>query len=255
MKNRVLILSVSRKVSLVKAFKDAGWVVIGQDKDPNAVALKFCDEIDDFQSEIKADLIIPTRDAELKQGSYRCSDETIDICIDKFKFYKWCKANGFQTPEVYFVKPRVSTSSKETECVWQEFIEGEEYSIDCYSSIIDGTPISIVPRKRLKVLSGESIQTITMANDMIIQSTMKLLISLGLKGVSCIQCFVLMDKIVYIDINARVGGASIVGLRAGCYFPSWMLQELNGEKVVPQIGNYKVGVMGRSFSDWTFDEA
>ena len=252
-KNRVLILSVSRKVSLINAFKDAGWVVIGQDLDPNAIALKFCDEIAKPWVHTSQDLILPTRDAELYMGTHGASKETIEICTDKLKFGKWCEANGFNSPKCYFVKPRVSSSGKETECVWQELIEGEEYSLACFSDFQKNV-ISIVPRKRLKVTNGESSFTQTVYSPLLVETAISLSQVLGLVGHSIMQCFLSQGIPIWTDINCRFGGASIVGIHAGCKSPEWYLKLINGEEVKPQLGNYTVGLMGRSYSEWEFDE-
>lgn len=275
MKNKVLILTVSRKVSLIKAFKDAGWHVTGQDTDPNAVALKFCDEIALPDRECGPfDMILPTRDADLKLGTHRCSDETIDICIDKLKFTEWCKSNNFNTPEFIgllttklrnvcgntFIKPRYSSSQNkengEVECIQQRLVEGEEYSVDVFSDL-NKQVISIIPRIRLKTISGESCVTKTVKNLSILNSAKMLSESIGLIGHNTLQCFQSLNTLeepIWTDINARFGGASIVSIQAGCKSPEWYLKLINGEEVKPCIGEYVTGLIGRSYSEWTFDE-
>lgn len=251
MKNRVLITSVGRKISLIRAFKEAGWHVIGTDSDPTAVALQFCDEVLGVE-ECEHHLVIPTRDAELLQYAglpFSASRETIETCLDKFKFYKWCKANGFKTPEVYFVKPRISQSGKKTECVWQELVEGEEYSIDVFSNFL-GHVISIVPRQRIKVVNGESSVTQVVALTPFLKETENLCVKLGLVGHSVLQGFVKESTICWTDINCRFGGASVVAIQAGCKSPEWLLKIINGEEVKPCIGQYQVGVIGKSFTEW-----
>lgn len=249
MKSRVLIKSVGRKVPLVNAFRGAGWYVIGEDSNKDSVALSFCDEIRDNQV---VSMIVPTRDAELKSGTHRASDETIDICTDKFKFFKFCKSNGFNTPEVYFVKPRVSYSGKETECVWQEYVEGEEYSIDVFCDF-EGTVISIVPRQRIKTQNGESIYSQTVSSELLVSEAEKLTKALHLIGHNCLQCFLVSGKVYWTDVNCRFGGASVVSIMAGLKSPLWLLKLVNGESVKPCIGDYKVGVVGRSYTAWEFD--
>lgn len=258
MNNRVLITSVGRKVSLVIAFKEAGWYVKGLDNNPSSIALKYCDE--EFTStfyelESEIDLIIPTRDAELKAYTWKqyCNkSNVIEICQDKFKFYQWCKTNGFKTPEVYFVKPRISESGKEVECVWQELIEGEEYSVDLFADF-QGNVISVVPRKRVKVLNGESVITQTVKWESLWLEAAKLSQSLGLVGHNCLQCFMVDGKLIWTDVNCRFGGASVVAIKSGCNSPLFLLKLINGEKIEPIIGKYKVGLIGKSYSEWDFE--
>ena len=250
MNNRVLITSVGRKVSLVKEFKKAGWYVIGQDKNPDSIALRFCDSCFD-----SPDLIIPTRDEELflYEGQFATPElKTLETCTDKFKFYEWCKANGFNTPEVYFVKPRISKSGKEVECVWQEVIKGEEYSIDLFAW--GGKVISVVPRKRIKTANGESTITQTVKWEPLWLEAQAISQSLGLVGHNVLQCFLSNGKLVWTDVNCRYGGASVVGIRAGCQSPKWLLTIINGGTVEPCIGEYKVGLAGYSYTDWEFYE-
>lgn len=249
MKNRVLISSISRKVSLVKSFQDAGWYVIGNDLDNNAVGLRFCDSRMVLD---KVDLWIPTRDGELIRA-YEYNGwptKAIDICTDKFKFYKFCKGIGIKTPEVYFVKPRISSSGKEVECVWQELIEGQELSVDLFADFKSNL-ISVVPRTRIKVINGESCvtQTVTL-EPFILKDVRKLVSTLRLVGHNCLQCFVKDGEAIWTDINLRFGGASAVAIKAGCLSPRWLMLLVNGKKISSEIGKHKVGLTGYSYTEW-----
>lgn len=244
MKNKVLITSVGRKVSLIRAFQEAGWRVYGKDDDVHSIGLRVCDEVYVGQA---VDLVVPTRDAELPDK------EPYSICVDKLKFYRWCKENGFRTPKVYFVKPRVSYSGKTTEVLWQEMLDGEEYSVDLFADF-EGKVISAVPRLRLKVISGESSVSRTVKNDALLQESIALSNALGLVGHNVLQGFWTNGSMVWTDVNCRFGGASYVGIKAGCKSPEWLLKLVNGEAVNPQIGNYKVGLTGYSYSEWRFED-
>lgn len=270
MRNKILILTVSRKVSLVRAFKDAGWYVIGQDIDPNAVALKFCDEVAIPDKENGPyDMILPTRDADLKIGTHRTSDETIDICTDKMRFSDWCLNNGFNAPKTLytqetrergvfgraFIKPRFSSSANKAEgfveCVYQERVVGEEYSVDVFLDF-NSNVISVVPRIRLKTLNGESCVTKTVSLTAPFLESVKLAKSLRLVGHNVLQGFFKDGLMTWVDCNIRYGGASAVAIKAGCLSPQWHLKLINGESVKPCIGNYEVGLLGRSYSEWDF---
>lgn len=131
----VLITSVSRKVWLVKAFKNAlhnegiEGKVISVDANPMSAALYVSDKhyivpftsdprylptLLDICSKEDVSLIIPTRDAELpffaknkhlfeEQGiKVMVSDPPIiDVCNDKYKFYQFLKDHNINTPETY----------------------------------------------------------------------------------------------------------------------------------------------------------
>lgn len=131
----ILITSVSRKVWLVKAFKDAfnqekidgkvmsvdinalsagfyasdKYQLVPSSSDPKFIPtlLKMCEK-----ENIR--LLIPTRDDELalfaknkekfenKGVKIMISDQgTIGICNDKYKFYQFLTENNFSTPETY----------------------------------------------------------------------------------------------------------------------------------------------------------
>jgi carbamoyl-phosphate synthase large subunit len=130
----VLITSVSRKVSLVRAFQQAlaqegGGKVIAVDESPLSPALYFADEHhlvpssdwSEFLSvmlrlceQLNIKLLIPTRDEELPffaehKGKFESvgtltmvsNSDTIQICQDKRLFIKFCRENGFAIPKSY----------------------------------------------------------------------------------------------------------------------------------------------------------
>lgn len=130
----ILITSVSRKVSLVKSFKDAlaregGGKVIAVDVTAYASGLYIADEhylvplsiepmfIDtmlDLCKTCRVDLLIPTRDEELPlfaeyKDKFQALGTTvmvsglqsIQICCDKKLFQEFCRDHGFVTPRCF----------------------------------------------------------------------------------------------------------------------------------------------------------
>jgi len=130
----ILITSASRKVSLIKAFKKAlekegRGKVIAVDINPLSSAFCFSnlsylvskDSDSSFISKLlnlcqeqKVDLIVPTRDEELrifaknkekfkKVGTMIMVPDTkvIEICSDKLKFLEFCKKNNLSIPKIY----------------------------------------------------------------------------------------------------------------------------------------------------------
>lgn len=273
-KKRVLITSASKKVWLIKAFQEAGWYVTAQDQDINAVALKFADqstqEVNNPLISSLCDLLVPTRDAEL--GTWysdvlhlrilRPSDETLEICLDKLEFHDWCLEHNFKTPHIYYVKPRYSQSRRQFpkeqvwEHVWQDCLSGDEYSVDLFADF-ESTVISIVPRKRIKTVAGESWVTETIASPLLTSESKELAEKLRLIGHNVLQCFWSGkedEKPIWTDINCRFGGASALAIRSGCISPRWLLQIINGHAIKPKIGQYKVGLKMYRYTEDYFEE-
>lgn len=124
----ILITSVSAKIQLVEAFKDAlgsfgGGRVVGTDSDPAACAAHFVDVFErvpadkdpdfarvfiDICKRHKVTLVVPTRDAELPlllslQNQLAeigvtvpiPAAETLDICLNKSRFHDFCLENKY----------------------------------------------------------------------------------------------------------------------------------------------------------------
>jgi len=135
MEVNILITSVSRKVWLVKAFKDTlrhegiDGKVVSVDINPLSAGLYASDKhylippssdqnfmpvILEICKKENIKLLIPTRDGELllfaknkkkfeKQGTHVMvsNSEVIEICNDKYRFYQFITRNNIPTPETY----------------------------------------------------------------------------------------------------------------------------------------------------------
>lgn len=122
--------------------------------------------------------------------------------------------------------------------IFQEYIEGEEYTIDLLSDS-DCNVLSIIPRKRVLIKGGESIISITVKNTRIMDYTKRISELIGFNYHINIQC-ILRDNIPYfIEINPRFGGASNLSIKAGMNSPLKILQMIRGDKITPFIGEFK----------------
>jgi carbamoyl-phosphate synthase large subunit len=283
----ILITSAARKVWLVKAFQAAGAYVIACDMDKLSPALyisndkllqpKETDIIDfllAYCSDHKIDAIIPTRDEELKIFSkYKnfieltwtkviVSDEKaiLNSC-NKLNFAKFCFENDFATPNCYpsklFAKPFIGSGSKDTYTInypnhiIQKFIDWPEYTIDVFIHP-DGTPISAIPRERLKVVNGESWTSKTVNDKNLIDAAINLCSKAGLIWHSTLQCFYNGKDIKWIEAMNRFGGGSALSFAAGANSPQWIVNILQGKEVKPCIGNFKDGLTMLRFTDDIF---
>lgn len=206
---------------------------------------------------------------ETKSKVVVCDEKVIEIANDKYKTYKFFKENKIPTPETYlpdevnkkfplFIKPRFGSASKgihkvedEEELnffikrtpspIVQQFINGDEYTIDIFSDF-EGNVISVVPRKRIEVRSGEVQKSVTVKDDGIINYAKKIAQKLLTIGPITIQCIKTDKEIKFIEINPRFGGGVILSIKAGANSPLYLIKLALGEKIEPQIGKYKVNL-------------
>jgi len=204
----------------------------------------------------------------------------IKICQNKKSFIKFCQENGFATPKCYssdeitqslfplFAKPQTGKGGQQAEIIKskeeleillkenpemiiQEFIDATEYTIDIFADF-SGEVISVVPRERIKIFNGESFISRTFKNDLLIKESAKLIKKLKLIGHNTIQCFLCNDKIKFIEINPRFGGAANLGFVSGAPTPLYLIKLLKGEKLKPRIGDFKDGYIMLRYTDDLF---
>ena len=77
--------------------------------------------------------------------------------------------------------------------------------------------------------------------------------SLGrsLRGLVTLQCIVTADRrIRFIEVNPRFGGGAPLAIAAGADFPTWLLQELRGEKPAIAFDGFRHGLCMLRY-DWS----
>lgn len=217
------------------------------------------------------------------------SKKIIEICNDKWKSYKFFKDNNIDTPLSYskeelehilkenkninfplIIKPLDGMGSdgvfkinnlKELlffkdyveNPIIQEFVEGKEYTIDVLCDL-NGNVISIVPRLRIEVRSGEVVKSRTEKHDKIIKATFSLCEKLreygNIRGPLTIQCIITKhEEVKFIEINPRFGGGVPLTFKAGVDYGEYFIKMRKGEKIEPIIGEFKEITMIR------YDEA
>ena len=213
------------------------------------------------------------------------SDKKIlEICSDKEKTYEFFIKNNINTPQILgkedlnenekyplIVKPRDGMGSKGVfkinnkkelmffldytkDSIVQEFVDGTEYTVDVLYDL-KGKLISVVPRERIEVRSGEVSKSRSVKNEKIIKSTVNLCnklktISKDLIGPLNIQCIIDKNKsIKFIEVNPRFGGGVPLSIASGVSYSRYFDMMIKGENINPIIGEFQELVMLR------FDDA
>lgn len=238
---------------------------------------------------IDTELLLLSEEKELFQEQgvmvLVCSPEANRICRNKINTAEFFRSIGFATPVIlqpetilkekhqdypYLIKPVDGSCSigvtkvnspEELEFfskyvknpILQEFIEGEEYTIDVFVDF-SGKVRSVVPRLRLEIRAGEVSKGVTVKNKQIIATTKKIAEQLpGALGCLTIQCFLTPDdKIVFIEINPRFGGGFPLSIEAGADFPRWIIEIMLGMDPDIEIDGWQDGTVMLRFDDAIF---
>lgn len=221
--------------------------------------LKYC-------KENNIGLIIPTRDGELEYFSSlkkKFKDSGIHVmvseidsivnCIDKLKFANLENIKAIPASnnidnilsERIVIKEQFGAgtksmgvnlnkvealihASKLKNPIFQEFIEGDEISVDAYITS-ENEIKGIIMRKRVLVVEGESQITSTFLNQNLENVLKNIIASLNLYGHIILQAFIDKNKDIHIiECNARFGGASTISLQAGLDSFYWIYLESQG---------------------------
>jgi carbamoyl-phosphate synthase large subunit len=171
--------------------------------------------------------------------------ETIKICRDKIQTQIFMEKSGFMMPKRYskeeldhgkltfplFAKPKSGSSSINTmkienadelkayrtlvkDVIVQDYADGNEYTIDAFLDF-NGKVITIAPRHRIAVRTGEISKGQVIKDREIIDSVKKLMAVLPCIGHITIQLKKSECGLQYIEINPRFGGGAPMSIQAG----------------------------------------
>lgn len=207
--------------------------------------------------------------------------ETVGICNDKWETYNFFKSNNFPFPATYlrehltyhmnyplFIKPRAGRGSVHSymvnnkreldffveyvhEPLVQDYLMGKEFTVDAFFSN-NGELISFVPRWRLVIRSGVSDRGRTFRNDELTEWVKKIGKALAFEGAINIQGKIYKDKVTFFEINPRFSGGIQLSTAAGPNFSQFLLDEIAGNPLHPQVGDYDEHLFMTSFEDSLF---
>jgi carbamoyl-phosphate synthase large subunit len=201
-----------------------------------------------------------------------------NICFDKYHTYLFLREHRFNTPKTYIdfeeaigavntgevafplmVKPRWGSASynlfkarnvKELDVFFhyapdmliQEMITGQEYGFDICNDL-QGQVLSVVPRRKITMRSGETDQAETCDNPSLINLGLRLGEELGHVGPLDVDLFVQGSETFILELNPRFGGGYPLSHLAGADFPRLILKMIKGETVEPQVGQFRPGII------------
>jgi len=199
--------------------------------------------------------------------------ETIDICYDKYKTFKFLKENKFPFPKTFIslneplreiksknikfpllIKPRKGSGAvgikevfnikelqngfnEKDNLIIQEFIQGVQYGIDVFSNS-SLVPVSIYAKKVIRIRAGIADKEVTVYDAKMIDYIRNLIGKLGLYGPGDIDLIKRGDEYVVLEINPRFGGGYPLAHAAGANFPKKIIRLINGDLLEADFRRY-----------------
>lgn len=214
------------------------------------------------------------------------SADVIKICNNKYDTYNFFQQNDIDTPVTYnksvikekleedhfressfpmIVKPSCGMGSKNVfkvndlnelkffidyieDPIVQQFVNGKEYTIDVLCDL-KGNVISIVPRERVEIRSGEVSKTKTEKNTVIIEKVLYICSRINFIGPVTIQCIDDGESIKFIEINPRFGGGVPLTFESGVDYGKYLKEMILGINIESIVGRFQEKIMLR------YDEA
>ena len=198
--------------------------------------------------------------------------KVIEICRDKIKTQRFLENNKFGIPKMYseeeiendrvqyplFIKPKSGSSSFNAfkvnnknelgiyrsiidEPIVQDFIEGEEYTVDVFLDF-QNSVITIVPRLRIATRSGEISKGKIVKDREIIEDIIRLMKILKPIGHITVQLMKTKKGIKYIEINPRFGGGAPMSIQSGADSCENLFRLLIGQEL-KYNENYRDNIM------------
>jgi carbamoyl-phosphate synthase large subunit len=155
--------------------------------------------------------------------------EAVAACVDSFpRFAKPRAGAGSRGIARIDSRADLELQPKDGSVMLQEYLPGEEYSVDVYVSR-DGRVVAAVPRVRMKVDSGIAVASRTVRAPDVAEAAMRTAEIVGIRGAANIQFKRAADGVFkLLEVNPRYPGTLPLTGAAGVDIPKLMADELAG---------------------------
>lgn len=214
------------------------------------------------------------------------SKQSAHLCFDKYEMYKYLTKNGVETVQTYadyesfyvsyqngeikfpvFIKPRTGSGSVgahkiETleelqayihenayDYIIQEFMAGGDCDADVYVDYYSKEVVSIFSKRKIETRIGGASKTISFKDPRLFDFIKKIIPLFDFSGALDMDFFYRDGKYYLSEINPRFGGAYLHAYGAGVDFVKLIVNNMNGKKNIPDIGNYDEDVLMLMYDD------
>lgn len=136
-----------------------------------------------------------------------------------------------------------SDTTKLSQYLWQEYIYGVEYTVDCWGEPING-PFVAVPRTRGRVINGQATGGCTQYNPRVVAFVKDICKAFDSNNVCCVQVIEQAETgtLYFIEFNPRYGTGVSLSFEAGIDFLDLQFRQAYCQEITPEMLTYKAGV-------------
>ena len=202
-----------------------------------------------------------------------------DTCDNKFKMYQYLSSNDIQCAKTYdniesfkedynkgeisfpvIVKPNSGDGSRGViKCIGmgelekyfrkgnnqiiQEFLHGTEYDVDAYVDVISEKMVSIFAKEKISTGIGGADKVISYKDQKLFNLIEDLVMKLKVTGPIDVDVFKVNGEYYIGEINPRFGANYLCAYGCGVNFLELIVNNLNGQVNIENIGNYDEGTL------------
>lgn len=213
----------TNKISLVIAVTDPATILLAKLKKIKLSSCKICSDFSVNKTLINKSLtnkilkknkILTTSDpkgfpviAKLNKGSAASKNFLLYSSMQKKSFEK--KNKGF---------------------IFEKYIRGKEYSVDCYVSQKKKN-IGLVCRQRIEITGGEATIILSNKNFKLEKLSLKILKIFNIIGPANIQFIKKNNNFFFMELNPRIAGGIMNTVHSGLDIPDLMIKEILNKKL------------------------
>lgn len=198
---------------------------------------------------------------------------TVKLCRDKYLLYRKLKHLGINCVDTYdyesekelikehffpiMVKERKGCGSvgnfvikkssllqhyaenTEEKLIVQPYMDAQEFGVDVYVDFFSGEIISIFAKEKLRMRAGETEKSKSVKDDKLYDLIKNVVNKMDFLGPIDIDVFKYKGEYYILEINPRFGGGYPHAYECGVNFIKYIASNANGQRLVPDIGNYK----------------
>lgn len=133
--------------------------------------------------------------------------------------------------------------------VVQPYMNAQEFGVDVYIDFISREVISIFAKEKLRMRAGETEKSKSVKDDRLYDFIKNVVEKMNFLGPIDIDVFKYEGEYYILEINPRFGGGYPHAYECGVNFVKYIASNARGQKLVPQIGNYKENEVMLKYTD------